>query len=351
MNKKNCVIFYNEVMGYTEAFIEELTENFNLTVIHWGKEKKLTTHKVNKINGVKFIDEYNLKFFDGLRLLTTKRIDLLIVNGWTTKKYIFWSLIRFYWKCPCVVTLDSQINSNKIPIYRFLRFTKLMKVFFTHALVAGPRQSSYAEGMGFAKKNILYGFLSADHKLFNSQGIVTHKEKIILYVGRIDHVKGIKQLLQAWSLIHEKYGWSLKVIGGLSKDWDKYISENNLESFLDKSVKHEPFKCPIDISKEMKKAHAFVLPSNYEPWGVVMHEAALSSCFLIATKYVGASDQLVRNNVNGIICDGTVDELHRSIVNLIESPLSKVNEGGKISLQIAKKINYKNTAKILNELT
>jgi glycosyltransferase involved in cell wall biosynthesis len=54
----------------------------------------------------------------------------------------------------------------------------------------------------------------------------------------------------------------------------------------------------------------FVLPSNYEPFGVVVNEAMLSGCAVIVSDRVGARLDLVRNRENGFVFPvGDIDAL------------------------------------------
>jgi glycosyltransferase involved in cell wall biosynthesis len=51
----------------------------------------------------------------------------------------------------------------------------------------------------------------------------------------------------------------------------------------------------------MASSKCFVLPSNFEPFGVVITEAAATGCSIIASDAVGAADHMVIEGVNGFI--------------------------------------------------
>jgi glycosyltransferase involved in cell wall biosynthesis len=46
-----------------------------------------------------------------------------------------------------------------------------------------------------------------------------------------------------------------------------------------------------------------VLPSTFEPWGVVVHEAAAAGLGCVCTTSVGAADTFVRDGENGRIVE------------------------------------------------
>jgi glycosyltransferase involved in cell wall biosynthesis len=44
-----------------------------------------------------------------------------------------------------------------------------------------------------------------------------------------------------------------------------------------------------------------ILPSDYEPWALVINEAAASGLAIVSSSVVGASYELVRDGVNGFV--------------------------------------------------
>ena len=51
----------------------------------------------------------------------------------------------------------------------------------------------------------------------------------------------------------------------------------------------------------MKDAGFLILPSLYEAWGVVIHEAVIAGLPIITTHQTGAASEFVVNNENGFI--------------------------------------------------
>ena len=49
----------------------------------------------------------------------------------------------------------------------------------------------------------------------------------------------------------------------------------------------------------MSEAGVFILPSNYEAWGVVVHEAVQAGLPVISTYQTGACSMFVHSGVNG----------------------------------------------------
>lgn len=65
----------------------------------------------------------------------------------------------------------------------------------------------------------------------------------------------------------------------------------------------------------------FVLPSENEPWGLVVNEAMCAGLPVVASQEVGAARDLVHEDENGFRYEaGDVDALARSLGRLLESP-------------------------------
>jgi glycosyltransferase involved in cell wall biosynthesis len=62
-----------------------------------------------------------------------------------------------------------------------------------------------------------------------------------------------------------------------------------------------------------------VLPSDFEPWALVVNEAAAAGLAILATDRVGAAAELVRNGVNGFIFPaGDVQKLTERLLEVTD---------------------------------
>jgi len=59
------------------------------------------------------------------------------------------------------------------------------------------------------------------------------------------------------------------------------------------------FQSQKELSQQAQRAGAFILPSRYEPWGVVVHEFACAGLPLILSEKVGARPQFLIDGANG----------------------------------------------------
>ncbi|HEX8523535.1 MAG TPA: glycosyltransferase family 4 protein [Tepidisphaeraceae bacterium] len=73
------------------------------------------------------------------------------------------------------------------------------------------------------------------------------------------------------------------------------------------------------ISALYRLSDALVLPSDFEPWGLVINEAAAAGIAIISSTVVGASNELVRDGVNGrIFPTGDLSALEEAMLDISE---------------------------------
>jgi glycosyltransferase involved in cell wall biosynthesis len=127
------------------------------------------------------------------------------------------------------------------------------------------------------------------------------KGKMILYVGRIySYQKGLDYLIRAipiilsketeikFVMIGEDYGSKASLIKLAKKlKVEKYIIFTG----------HIPYN---ELLKAYAAADVFVLPSIFEPFGIVLLEAMASKKPIVATN-VGGIPEIVKNGKNGIL--------------------------------------------------
>ena len=75
------------------------------------------------------------------------------------------------------------------------------------------------------------------------------------------------------------------------------------------------FVAPDELPAVLARASCLVLPSRYEPWGVVVHEATTARMAVITTTACGAAIRLVLPGGNGtLVAPGDAPSLSRALV-------------------------------------
>jgi len=127
---------------------------------------------------------------------------------------------------------------------------------------------------------------------------------ILLWVGRMIDWKQPEHILYAANnLTKEGFVFCVKLIGmgDKKKKLEKLIKKLNLQHIVEilSQVKQNV------VLEEMKKAHVYILPSNYqEGWGAVINEAMSAECCVVSSSGSGAAPYLIKNGITGFIYKG-----------------------------------------------
>jgi glycosyltransferase involved in cell wall biosynthesis len=150
----------------------------------------------------------------------------------------------------------------------------------------------------------------------------------LVYSGRLVGVKRVDLLFQAFiSIANERPEWDLVVVGdGTDRQKLKAMVPSTLShrfiwaGFVDDQAV---------VSAIYRASDVLVLPSDYEPWALVINEAAAAGMAIVASSVVGAAAELVRDGVNGkLFTAGSSSELSKAILE-VTSPQSidRLKEG------------------------
>ena len=120
----------------------------------------------------------------------------------------------------------------------------------------------------------------------------------IVYSGRLVPIKRVDLLIDAFiSIAAERPEWDLLIIGDGP---ERAALQARVADALKSRVTWAGF---IDDAKTVatlyRASDVLVLPSDFEPWAVVINEAAAAGLAIVASDVVGAAAELVRDGVNG----------------------------------------------------
>ena len=174
--------------------------------------------------------------------------------------------------------------------------------------------------------------LSCDLRTFSppSSNHEGQKLKNFLFVGRLTQVKGLKKLIKAWKSIEELNGWTLTIVG-----------EGPLEEILTDvdGIIWKGFLSQDELLQEMNQASCFVLSSVFEPWAVVIHEAAASGLPIIATDVCGAVPHFLISGYNGIVTLPNSESIAKAMIDIMGMTPEKWNKYSERSRELARSIS------------
>ncbi len=134
---------------------------------------------------------------------------------------------------------------------------------------------------------------------FMQRGGLDPGRRRLLYCGRLSSVKRVDMLIDAFAQVaDQRPKWDLVIAG----DGDqRQTLEQRVPAGLRDRVRWLGFLQFDDIAICYHCCDVLVLPSDFEPWALVVNEAMAAGLAVIATEVVGAATDLVRQNINGMI--------------------------------------------------
>lgn len=346
---QKLLILYTEYAPYLHSCLLKFSQQYNYEV-------HIVRYPLDKNAPFKFSDSSLIKFYErnqldknGLRDLYKKlNPSCVLVSGWVDNGY---NSILPEIKNDGKVVIDAVDNLWVGSVKQRL-FTSFAKYFlnkrFTHIWVPGIYQFDYIRKLGIEAERIMTGFYSADSDLFLPKYTeFKNIPKKFIYVGRLLDIKGTPTLLKGIELINKsiKTDWEFLIIGN-------GVHESSVKQLCGKysNVKYKPFMQPEELAKELANGGIFVLPSNYDAWGAVVHEHAMLGFPFILSSMVGSRNYFVVPGYNGYIFKsqnpGSLAESFKKIINLDQDTLLNMSRR---SHEIGRTINTEGWAARLNE--
>lgn len=136
--------------------------------------------------------------------------------------------------------------------------------------------------------------------------------RYFVFSGRLVPVKRVDLLISAFSAVAMKRPhWDLLIVGAgqLGDDLRRLVPEHLLSR-----VTWTGFLEQQDANLAYHAADVLVIPSDREPWGLVVQEALAAGLAVVASDVVGAAREMVKDGENGrIFAVGRVESLERAM--------------------------------------
>jgi glycosyltransferase involved in cell wall biosynthesis len=290
---------YSEIMGYQIPVLRKLAKTYSaeVNVIHWD-DKRLTPYIPKETENVNFYKRSSFDTYLLDKFAMEMSPDIVYISGWQDLGYLPIARKLKQMGKPVVVGFDDQwTGSVRQYIGSALLRLFFRKWHFSHAWVAGPYQYEYARKMGFERNKIIFNLLSCNIDVFSHgvESLLFKAEKypkLFLYVGNFRKIKGTDILIEAYSIFRDEYkgDWGLLCVGN-----------GPMESLLasQSGIEVKGFSSEDELVEISKMCGAFILPSRFDQWGVVVHEFALTGLPLILSENVGSCPMFLINGHNG----------------------------------------------------
>jgi glycosyltransferase involved in cell wall biosynthesis len=331
------LILYRELAGYTVECLNKLSHNHEVLVVHYP---------LNTEAPFQFHFNPNIQLASKTEIQLDRLISFnpkfILCSGWSDAEYIDWISNL---KRPTALAFDTMWQSNLKFTLGSIYFKLKYKKLFHFAFIPGNAQMKTAQKLGFSFKNILKGFYTCED-VFGANRKELSEEKELWCVARYISVKNLDFLCETFLSIppNERSGWRLNIAG------TGELFSSRIEN---EAIVHHGFIQPNELSEKLQKASAFVLPSLYEPWGVVVHEMASLGKALILSTAVGAKQDLLVEGKNGYSFNPhSPDELKTQLLKIFSASQDDLqamgNESAALALQFSSDIWVNQFTKMLN---
>lgn len=342
--KENIKILYlyRQIMPYNLPVFAELQRRGGELHVFQTAKSRLSPFELKEFNAIRFHSQEDFSYAELLAYVKEMTPDLVFICDRTVPKYNRIGIYcRQHFNTPVVIGCDSQWKGGKQWL-NVLTAPFRHQRYYTHMMVAGVRQYTYAKKLGFRDENVRFDLYSANTSLFLEAEISEEKfarQRNFLFVGRMAEVKGVDTLIRAWSAA-DTQGHRLRLVGSGPLEAEVKAM---IEPLPD--VEHHPFMDQEDLLRLTEDSCCFVLPSRHEPWGVVIHEFAAAGLPLITSEACGASTHFVINNYNGFVCPtDQVAALRRAIESIVGMSDAEITAFAQRSRALSHKISPQTTA-------
>lgn len=276
-------------LGENHSFIADLGEADNL--YGWLNPLAQNPHYFHLSEKPVESFDFFRRMFRFLGILFSHKIKVVGIAGYGRPEYIWMLILSRLLGKRVILFAESWYGTNVV-------INKIKGIFLSlvcHGyLVSGRRAfEHFSQRLGLSPERILMSYSVVDNSHFESARDI-EKEDILLCVARFSPEKNLETLIKAFRDSSLSQQYKLLIVGGgpLKKELTWAAGTANVE-FRD-WLSYQAL--PILYAH----ARLFVLPSVFEPWGLVVNEAMAAGLPVLVSQECGCALDLVDNS-NGAL--------------------------------------------------
>lgn len=310
MKQYDFVYLTNTPSFYKLNLCNELAKTYRVLLVLYGYGAEAVNKELEAGNHYLF-DFYFLHkgdahtrnraytFFRLLKVMKNVKCRRVLYAGWLAPEYNLFAFLSPK-KRNVMVCESSKFDVSFQGIAGKIKKAIINRM--DAVLPSGKPHDEIFQSIGFRGKRNLTGSVGIFNKLPRKEKTIHHPLRY-LYVGRLVEVKNIELLVDVFN----ENGKPLTIVGtGILDQKLKAKAKSNIV-----------FRGFVENEKlgEIYQAHdVFVLPSFYEPWGLVVEEAIYWGLPVVVSDRVGSSVDMVEELDTGVIFQSRNKEsLHAAI--------------------------------------
>lgn len=377
-NKFRLAVLISHPIQYQAPFFKEITKEptIDLTVFYFsdfglksyhdkgfGKEIKWD---IPLLDGYKYIFLKNLSPFPNpstffglinpevINYLKKEKYDAIWVHGWNSFTNLLVCLIAPVFGVSILLRSETNLLTHGSVIKNFLKRITLNFLFkrISAFLAIGKYNADFYKSYGIKGEKIFCVPYAVNNDFFTQKAkellpmkyalrkkySIPENVPVILFSGKLIPQKRPMDLLKAFhELKKEHFSASLVFVGdgSLKNKLENYVKNINLEQ-----VFFMGFKNQTELPEFYAMSDVFVLPSEQEPWGLVVNEAMCFGLPVVVSDKVGAGGDLVKEGDNGYIFQFGDYLALKEMLRLVLSDDNKRKKMGMKSKEIIRKWSY-----------
>lgn len=131
------------------------------------------------------------------------------------------------------------------------------------------------------------------------------RDNTVVFVGRIDRVKNIESLIDAWGLVSASQpAAKLVIYGSGDKQYEATLRTRAIAAGIDQRIRFVGFVDAAARDQALSTASLLVLPSYHENFGMAALEAIAAGVPVVVSPHVQLGDFVTREGM-GLVADGS----------------------------------------------
>lgn len=267
-------ILYTSLSGYMTACLEAYRRQTGARLLVFarpsGGNAPFSTNTFSRLGEI--VDRTQLGAEQMQEQIEAFEPEAILVSGWIDPAYNRICRRLKAEGVPVIAGCDTQWKGSLRQRLAGLAAPWHVHRFIEVLWVTGERQRQLGRALGFHGERCWDGFYACDWEQFarKKPDVPSARPHSFLFVGRYVEGKGIRDLAAAYRIYRAevKDAWSLVCAG--KGDLAPVLAEAGAND--------HGFVQPERLPDLMHEAAAFVLPSLFEPWGVVLQKRRRAGC-------------------------------------------------------------------------
>ena len=244
------------------------------------------------------------RFLRFRKILRREKPRSLALSGYGRPSYVAFLLLGRIHRCRITLFAESWYGKGGFRDRLKGAFLRLSGCRF---LLSGQRAlAHFRDRLGVPGERLFIPYSVVDNRHFSaaSGGSFTEREPVFLCVARFSPEKDLTTLLEAFLSSAARRTHRLRLLGGgPEKEGLRKQAEGVAE------IEFHDWVGYGELPGHYGRARFFVLPSRFEPWGLVVNEAMAAALPVVLSDACGCAPDLARKENGEVFPSGDVDAL------------------------------------------